>query len=80
MTGALLEEPLVEEPLEKQARLSERDRRVLLPVCPSIGLQEHEPIRSGSGKCQACDCRGFKKSKDNDGYCGNCGHGYSQHR
>ena len=75
MIEALVEEPLVEEPLVEKSKVV-----LEVAILPSMGLQEHEPIRSGSGKCQACDCRGFKKDKDNSGYCGNCGHGYSQHR
>jgi hypothetical protein len=40
--------------------------------------QEQEPIHLGGGACKACDCRGFRKRKEDDGYC-KCGHAYSQH-
>jgi hypothetical protein len=79
MIEALVEERLVEKPLGKSTSSPELNR-VPVPVCPSIDRQEQEPIRSGSGACRACDCRGFRKSKADDGYCGNCGHGWSRHR
>ena len=69
-------EAYVEEPLEKTT--VEIDYSVLRPICPSTDLQEQEPIRLGGGPCKACDCRGFRKRKEDDGYC-KCGHGYSQH-
>lgn len=74
MMEALAEEPLVEEPLVEKSAV-----RPEVAICPSMNIQEQEPIRSGSGACRACGCRGFTRGKES-GWCGNCGHGWSQHR
>ena len=34
---------------------------------------------SGTGRCRACSCTGYKKKPDTN-YCDTCGHHWDQHR
>ena len=38
-----------------------------------------DDLESGYGRCFSCSCKGYTKSPKDDGFCGTCGHNFTQH-
>ncbi len=67
---------------EKSANINQRQNKRAIVQPYSIVKSFNDKvtkIRFGYGECKSCTCKGFTKSKEDDGYCGTCGHAWSQH-